>query len=114
MAVCPADRAPPDGRLLRRSGVPRMAVCPADREPFGWQSAPDRTASNATRSAARCRWSARPLRSDGFDNHSMPMQTQKGDPVGSPFNSGTDQKNQLKVIVDDPYLYRSSFSFAAS
>ena len=38
----------------------------------------------------------------------------KGDPVGSPFNSGTDQKNQLKVIVDDPYLYRSSFSFAAS
>ena len=40
--------------------------------------------------------------------------TKKGDPVGSPFNSGTDQKNQLKVIVDDPYLYRSSFSFAAS
>lgn len=55
-----------------------------------------------------------PPRSDGFDTHSVPMQTQKGDPVGSPFNSGTDQKNQLKVIVDDPYLYRSSFSFAAS
>lgn len=69
MAVCPADRAPPDGSLPR---------------------------------------------SDGFDNHPMPVQTQKGDPVGSPLDSGTDQKNQLKVIVDDPYLYRSSFSFAAS
>ena len=42
------------------------------------------------------------------------LKHKKGDPVGSPFNSGTDQKNQLKVIVDDPYLYRSSFSFAAS
>ena len=42
------------------------------------------------------------------------IDNKKGDPVGSPFNSGTDQKNQLKVIVDDPYLYRSSFSFAAS
>lgn len=45
---------------------------------------------------------------------SHPHKHKKGDPVGSPFNSGTDQKNQLKVIVDDPYLYRSSFSFAAS
>ena len=81
MAVCPADRAPLDGRLPRRSGA------------SGWQSA---------------------LRSDGFDTHPVPMQIQKGDPVGSPFDSGTDQKNQLKVIVDDPYLYRSSFSFAAS
>ena len=43
-----------------------------------------------------------------------PYANKKGDPGGSPFNSGTDQKNQLKVIVDDPYLYRSSFSFAAS
>lgn len=52
------------------------------------------------------------------NRHCHPLHTltntKKGDPVGSPFNSGTDQKNQLKVIVDDPYLYRSSFSFAAS
>ena len=53
-------------------------------------------------------------RANGIATHSLPLQKQKGDPVGSPFNSGTDQKNQLKVIVDDPYLYRSSFSFAAS
>lgn len=54
------------------------------------------------------------FRAVGNATHFIPSQTQKGDPVGSPFNSGTDQKNQLKVIVDDPYLYRSSFSFAAS
>lgn len=81
-----------------------MAVCPADREPSGWPSAPP----------IGCLRMADCPRSDGFDNHPMPVQTQKGDPVGSPFDSGTDQKNQLKVIVDDPYLYRSSFSFAAS
>lgn len=113
MAVCPVDQAPPDGRMPRRS-VPPDGRLPRRSGASGWSPAPDRTASNATRSAARCRWSARPPRSDGFDTHSVPMQTQKGDPVGSPFNSGTDQKNQLKVIVDDPYLYRSSFSFAAS
>ena len=82
MGVCPADRAPLDGRLTPPIWCLWIGVCPP--------------------------------RSDGFDTHSVPMQTQKGDPVGSPFNSGTDQKNQPKVIVDDPYLYRSSFSFAAS
>lgn len=87
----PADRAPPDGRLPPPIGRLRMLLeVPRDAD------------------------GALALRSDGFDTHSVPMQTQKGDPVGSPFNSGTDQKNQLKVIVDDPYLYRSSFSFAAS
>lgn len=54
------------------------------------------------------------LRANSTATHSIFLQKQKGDPVGPPFNSGTDQKNQLKVIVDDPYLYRSSFSFAAS
>lgn len=87
-----ADQVPPDGRLS-----PSIESLP------GWPSAPP----------IGCPRIGAP-RSDGFDTHSVPMQTQKGDPVGSPFNSGTDQKNQLKVIVDDPYLYRSSFSFAAS
>ncbi len=88
MGVCPADRALPDGRL------PPPIGCPP-----GWASAPpDQTA----------------LPSVPCPHPPVPMQTQKGDPVGSPFDSGTDQKNQLKVIVDDPYLYRSSFSFAAS
>ena len=88
MGVCPADRALPDGRL------PPPIGCPP-----GWASAPpDQTALPSV----PC---ARPP---------VPVPTKKGDPVGSPFDSGTDQKNQLKVIVDDPYLYRSSFSFAAS
>lgn len=59
------------------------------------------------------------LHLQSFEQSALPPASylhkhKKGDPVGSPFNSGTDQKNQLKVIVDDPYLYRSSFSFAAS
>lgn len=82
-----------------------MAVCPRRSGASGWPSAPpigsppdgrlpsDQTASTPT--PCLCKY-------------------KKGDPVGSPFDSGTDQKNQLKVIVDDPYLYRSSFSFAAS
>lgn len=82
-----------------------MAVCPADPVPpdgrlpppigcpLDGRLPPDQTASTPT---------------------PCPCKRKKGDPVGSPFNSGTDQKNQLKVIVDDPYLYRSSFSFAAS
>lgn len=91
MGVCPADRAPPDGHLPPIGRLRMLREVPQDAD-----------------------GALAPPRSDGFDTHSVPMQTQKGDPVGSPFNSGTDQKNQLKVIVDDPYLYRSSFSFAAS
>lgn len=100
----------------RRSDASGWASDPADKEPLGWASAPP----IGRLWMAVCPADLVPLdrrlppRSDGFDTHSVPMQTQKGDPVGSPFNSGTDQKNQLKVIVDDPYLYRSSFSFAAS
>lgn len=89
-----------------------MAVCPADREPSGWPFAPP------IGCPPRMGVCPLPIKRLYHPFHarirSMPMQTQKGDPVGSPFNSGTDQKNQLKVIVDDPYLYRSSFSFAAS
>lgn len=100
----------------RRSDASGWASDPADKEPLGWASAPPigrfwMAVCPADRVPPDRRL---PPRSDGFDTHSVPMQTQKGDPVGSPFNSGTDQKNQLKVIVDDPYLYRSSFSFAAS
>ena len=79
-----------------------MAVCPR---------------SDGFECYAKCRemqMERSPPRSGGFDTHPIPIQMQKGDPIGSPFDSGTDQKNQLKVIVDDPYLYRSSFSFAAS
>lgn len=82
-----------------------MAVCPRRSGASGWPSAPPIGSPPDGRL---------PRRSDGFDTHPVPVQIQKGDPVGSPFDSGTDQKNQLKVIVDDPYLYRSSFSFAAS
>lgn len=92
MTVCPADRALPNGRLPRQSGASGWASVPADRAPPDGGPPPIRRSRHPP----------------------VPMQTQKGDPVGSPFNSGTDQKNQLKVIVDDPYLYRSSFSFAAS
>ena len=81
-----------------------MAVCPADLVPPDGRLPPP----------IGCPLDGRlpPIRRPR--HHPAPMQIQKGDPVGSPFNSGTDQKNQLKVIVDDPYLYRSSFSFAAS
>lgn len=104
MAVCPADRALPDDRLPRRSGAFGWASVPADRVP------PDERLPPPIESPPNGRLP--PIRRSRHPP--VPMQTQKGDPVGSPFNSGTDQKNQLKVIVDDPYLYRSSFSFAAS
>ena len=45
MAVCPADRAPLDGRLPRRSGALGMAVCPADRAPPDGSLPSDQTAS---------------------------------------------------------------------
>lgn len=81
-----------------------MGVCPRRSGASGWASVPaDRALPDGR---------LPPIRRS--QHPPMPTQTQKGDPVGSPFNSGTDQKNQLKVIVDDPYLYRSSFSFAAS
>ena len=104
MAVCPADRALPDDRLPRRSGAFGWASVPADRVP------PDERLPPPIESPPNGRLP--PIRRSRHPP--VPMQTQKGDPVGSPFDSGTDQKNQLKVIVDDPYLYRSSFSFAAS
>lgn len=123
-AVCPVDRARLDGRLpppIRRLRMvaclpierPRMVAC----SPIGSLRMAVCPRSDGFECYAKYRemqMGRSPPRSDGFDTHSVPMQTQKGDPVGSPFNSGTDQKNQLKVIVDDPYLYRSSFSFAAS
>lgn len=69
---------------------------------------------NQRKSPAPDRLHLQSLERSALPPTSHPHKHKKGDPVGSPFNSGTDQKNQLKVIVDDPYLYRSSFSFAAS
>ena len=69
---------------------------------------------NRAKSPAPERQHFRSLEQSAMTPTSYLYKHKKGDPVGSPFNSGTDQKNQLKVIVDDPYLYRSSFSFAAS